>query len=195
MYNIKDMVKDNQKAKFTHYKSNELWYQTETGFKFPVPIEDTGDGIFNLEEKALLLMRYIRKHIKFLEDAEKEVPVVVENAFSISTAPLVYPDVSVTVSCTCEHSHGPTRKLADTPQDLLKALEGTSLEGCLSLEDSHSDVATQVYLRYDTGDSTYDDNWSEYCEMQDDLKELGWEITDVYIEHDCISGYLNKIVS
>ncbi len=73
MYNIKDMVTDNKKAKFIFYKMNELWYETETGFKFPVPIDDTGDGVFQAEEKALLLMRYIRKHVAMLEDAEENM--------------------------------------------------------------------------------------------------------------------------
>lgn len=71
-YNIKEMVSDSKKVSFLFYRLNELWYETETGFKFPVPISDTGDGVFNYEEKAILLMRYIRKHVKFLEDAEKE---------------------------------------------------------------------------------------------------------------------------
>lgn len=70
-YNIKEMVSDNKKAKFLFFKLNELWYETETGFKFPVPINDVQDGIFNDEEKALLLMRYIRKHIAFLEQAQQ----------------------------------------------------------------------------------------------------------------------------
>lgn len=74
-YDIKEMVKDNKKAKLTHYKLGELWYETETGFKFPVPVhnsEEIGDAQFNSEEKALLLMRYIRKHVAMLEEAEKE---------------------------------------------------------------------------------------------------------------------------
>lgn len=69
-YNIKEMVSDNKKAKFLFFKLNELWYETETGFKFPVPINDVQDGIFNAEEKAILLMRYIRKHVAYLEQAQ-----------------------------------------------------------------------------------------------------------------------------
>lgn len=66
--NIKDMVKDNKKVVFTNYRKGNLWYVTECGFEFPVPIEDVGDAIFNSEEKAMLLMRYIRKHIKLIEE-------------------------------------------------------------------------------------------------------------------------------
>lgn len=41
----------------------ELWYKTDDGFEFPVPVEDIGDDIFLNEDKAMLFMRYIRKHM------------------------------------------------------------------------------------------------------------------------------------
>lgn len=72
MYNVKEMVIDNKKVKFVQYKQKELWYITETGFEFPVSIDDIGDGIFKVEDKALLFMRWIKKHIKFLEGARQE---------------------------------------------------------------------------------------------------------------------------
>ena len=62
--NIKDMVKDGKKVKFSHFKNNELWYVTETGFSFPVPIYDIGEATFLAEDKAMLFMHYIRKHIE-----------------------------------------------------------------------------------------------------------------------------------
>ena len=64
MKNIKDMVKNNQKVNFIAYKESNLYYTTECGFVFPVPISDIGDGVFNATEKAMLLMRYIRKQIE-----------------------------------------------------------------------------------------------------------------------------------
>jgi hypothetical protein len=72
MTSIKDMVTNGRKVRFTHYKSDELWYVTECGFEFPVPIADTGDGVFLAEDKALLFMRYIRKHKQTLEQARAE---------------------------------------------------------------------------------------------------------------------------
>ncbi|ACK77999.1 hypothetical protein RU820_05600 [Acidithiobacillus ferrooxidans] len=72
MNTIKDMVKDGKKVRFTHFKENTLWYETECGFSFPVPVEDTGTATFLPEDKAMLFMRYIRKHIAFLEDAKTE---------------------------------------------------------------------------------------------------------------------------
>ena len=54
MTTIKEMVANDRKVRFTHYKSGELWYVTECGFSFPVPITDAGDGSFLAEDKALL---------------------------------------------------------------------------------------------------------------------------------------------
>ena len=60
---IKDMVKDGKKVNFQFYRKGELWYSTECGFVFPVPIDDTGDGTFNREDSAMFFMRYIRKQL------------------------------------------------------------------------------------------------------------------------------------
>ena len=70
MYDLKDMVKDNKKVRFTFYRRGELFYETECGFEFPVPISDTGDGVFHAEDKAILFMRYIRKHIVNIEEGK-----------------------------------------------------------------------------------------------------------------------------
>lgn len=67
MNNIKDMVKDNKKVTFEFFKNNELFYKTECGFVFPVPISDVGSATLLKEDKALLFMRYIRKHIELLQ--------------------------------------------------------------------------------------------------------------------------------
>jgi hypothetical protein len=72
MLSIKDMVKNNKKVFFKFYRQKELWYSTEDGFEFPVPIEDAGDGIFLNEDKAMLFMRYMRKHLEMIAK-EKEI--------------------------------------------------------------------------------------------------------------------------
>lgn len=64
---IKDMVKD-KTVSFQFYRDQELWYQTECGFDFPVPISDIGNATFNATDKAMLFMRYIRKHLDFIEE-------------------------------------------------------------------------------------------------------------------------------
>lgn len=55
-------------ATFTHYFDGQLWYQTAFGETFPVPIIDIGNATFNREEKAILLMRYMRGHNKSLAE-------------------------------------------------------------------------------------------------------------------------------
>lgn len=72
IYIVKDMVKDGKKVRFVFYRKGALWYTTECGFEFPVPIEDTGDAEFSGEDKAMLFMRYIRKHLELLEKARNE---------------------------------------------------------------------------------------------------------------------------
>ena len=67
MNTIKDMVKD-KKVKFVKYRKGELIYVTECGFQFPVPIKDTGDGVFLAEDKAILFMRYIRKELDAINE-------------------------------------------------------------------------------------------------------------------------------
>ena len=69
--NIKDMIKDNT-VKFIHYKDSDLWYTLKYGenksFDFPVPINDVGTATMLAQDKAILFMRYIRKHIKNIEN-------------------------------------------------------------------------------------------------------------------------------
>ena len=64
------MVK-NKTVSFVHYQQGTLWYVTECGFEFPVPTSDTGNGMFAKTEKAMLLMRWLRKHIEYLANAKQ----------------------------------------------------------------------------------------------------------------------------
>lgn len=73
MIEIKDMVKDGKRVRFERYSKGELWYVTEDGFEFPVPVSDTGDGSFLAEDKAMLFMRWIRKqHALVKEELQKQ---------------------------------------------------------------------------------------------------------------------------
>jgi hypothetical protein len=67
---IKEMVAGT--VRFQCYKENELWYKTESGFDFPVPISETGGGIYLAEDKGLFFMRFIRKHLQTIEAARQE---------------------------------------------------------------------------------------------------------------------------
>jgi hypothetical protein len=72
MNSIKEMVKDHKKVRFSFYRDSELWYVTEDGFEFPVPLGDIGNATFMSEDRAILFMRYIRRHIEFLDKSRKE---------------------------------------------------------------------------------------------------------------------------
>jgi hypothetical protein len=72
MTTIKDMVKDDKRVRFTFYRDRQLFYQTECGFEFPVPIDDIGNATFLAEDKAILLMKYIRRHLKTVDEAKAD---------------------------------------------------------------------------------------------------------------------------
>ncbi len=69
--NIKDIVKG-QKAHFVFYRDQSLFYETDAGFQFPVPVDEAGSATLNQEEKAILLMRYIRKHLERTDKARRD---------------------------------------------------------------------------------------------------------------------------
>lgn len=75
MMNIKEMVGNGRQVHFQFYINKELWYRTETGFEFPVPISDAGTACFKSQDKAILFMRWIRKHMENLKNARNEQSV------------------------------------------------------------------------------------------------------------------------
>lgn len=72
MLTLKEMVQSGKQVTFIYYRAKELWYKTDDGFEFPVPIEDCGDAVFLDKDKAILFMRYIRKHMEMLKKAREE---------------------------------------------------------------------------------------------------------------------------
>ena len=63
--NVKDHITG--VCTFEYYRGGCLWYRSEGDLLFPVPVEDVGDAQFRYEERAMLMMRYIRKHLLALE--------------------------------------------------------------------------------------------------------------------------------
>ena len=61
--NIKEIVKDNT-VRFVRYRQGIIYYGVNVpdrgDFIFPVPIDDIGEATLELEDKAILFMRYIR---------------------------------------------------------------------------------------------------------------------------------------
>lgn len=72
MQSVKDMVTNNKQVTFVHFKDGELIYRTDCGFEFPVPASDVGTATMLAKDKAIMFMRYIRKHVAMLEQARTE---------------------------------------------------------------------------------------------------------------------------
>lgn len=64
---ITDHVKGT--SRFEYYRAGNLWYATDTGFSFPVPVEDVEGATVDATMKSMMLMRWIRKHLETLNEA------------------------------------------------------------------------------------------------------------------------------
>lgn len=69
---LNDMVGKDKKVFFSFYRDGELWYRTESNFEFPIPKEDMKGAIFKPEDKSVFFMRFIRKHLEFLQQSMKQ---------------------------------------------------------------------------------------------------------------------------
>lgn len=86
---IKELMRE--ECRLLRYENGNLWYQINyvyqkyptydplnvhlesAAFDFPVPVSDAGEGSFGLHEKAITLMRWIRKHLEYLKAAIQNV--------------------------------------------------------------------------------------------------------------------------
>lgn len=59
-------------ATFQYFRDSALWYSTEAGLVFPVPLSDIGTTTFDVSYKGIRLMRWIRKHLDSLS-AQQEL--------------------------------------------------------------------------------------------------------------------------
>jgi hypothetical protein len=69
---LSEFIKNNDEVVFVEYRKGNLWYTIWDGeafMDFPVPIEDTGDGIFKDRDRTIYFMRYIRKHLEEIAKA------------------------------------------------------------------------------------------------------------------------------
>jgi hypothetical protein len=65
---IAEMVRDDRKVSFLRYSDRELWYRTECGFEFPVPLSETGAAVFKASDHAILFLRHIRRHMDRIDE-------------------------------------------------------------------------------------------------------------------------------
>lgn len=70
MKTLVELVKES--VTFQFYRDGSLYYKTESGFMFAVPISDTGTGTFKSSDKGLMFMRWIRKaHLEVIEEIKE----------------------------------------------------------------------------------------------------------------------------
>ena len=63
------ILEDNETVRFMFFLSGKLWYRTESGFKFPVPIKGSNQSIFLNEDRANRFYPYIKAHAEKLNKA------------------------------------------------------------------------------------------------------------------------------
>lgn len=89
---LRDLVARDKPVYFSFYRDGELWYKAKWTtkvevpstngvasytrenyhwFEFPIPPEDMKGALFKAEDKSVLFMRFIRKHLEFLEESMK----------------------------------------------------------------------------------------------------------------------------
>ncbi len=72
MTSIKDIVKG-QNAHFVFFQDDTLFYETDAGFLFPIPVSDIGSTRLSETEKAIRLMRWVRRHLENTKAAKAEM--------------------------------------------------------------------------------------------------------------------------
>jgi hypothetical protein len=58
---LKTNLKGN--SSFEYYRDYAMWFRTETGMLFPVPVKDLDTCHILKTEKSMVFMKWIRKHI------------------------------------------------------------------------------------------------------------------------------------
>lgn len=76
MKTLTELIKE--KCKFIYFVDKELWYETESGFQFPIPLEDVGTTLFVAEYRGIRLMKWIRKHLGMIETEKSKAQEVFE---------------------------------------------------------------------------------------------------------------------
>ena len=70
MMSVDQILKNNESVNFMFFMSGKLWYRTESGFKFPVPIRGSGQTVFLNEDRANRFYPYIKAHAEKLSKAK-----------------------------------------------------------------------------------------------------------------------------
>lgn len=67
---IRDLI-DGHTVQFVYFREGNFLYRVSgTDFEFPVPLSDIGNATLLAEDKAIMFMRYIRKHLEVINSAK-----------------------------------------------------------------------------------------------------------------------------
>ena len=69
---LTDHVAKGQLAHFKFARFGSLFYETDAGLVFEIPASEQDNGTFNVEEKAITLLKWIRKQLEKNEKARTE---------------------------------------------------------------------------------------------------------------------------
>lgn len=58
---------------FRYYHDGQLWYKTDFDEMFPVPIDDVGAATLHINQKAIMMMRYMRRWNKTCQEGKADV--------------------------------------------------------------------------------------------------------------------------
>ena len=90
-------------------------------------------------------------------------------------------------------AYDPTAEEPAETDEVTKCRAAMKIAGYESNVSRHDEEG--MYFRYDTDDTTTKENGEKFYEINASLREVGYDIPDPQIEHDCISGTVLPIKS
>jgi hypothetical protein len=64
---IKRAVSDHRMVEFVYAFDGDLWYKTDYGELFAVPLTDIKGATFYVKDKGIVFMRWMRKHNELVD--------------------------------------------------------------------------------------------------------------------------------
>lgn len=64
MFTLKDLIRDGKTAKFKQYRLGNLYYETQEGFVFAIPLQELGESTLLAEERCASLMKWIKRALE-----------------------------------------------------------------------------------------------------------------------------------
>ena len=62
-HSLKELVGPGKLARFLHLRAGVMTYTLDDGFRFEVPVSELGDASVHAEERAMVLMKWIKRSL------------------------------------------------------------------------------------------------------------------------------------